>query len=245
MKSYERVVENENGEEIASVIHEPEGKPKASVLLQHGLYSNKGGGWKERADYFAEKGFKAVRFDRRGYGESDRDFVDFNLTTGIEDSVNIIDFLEESGEETFTIYGSSFGGLIAIHVAARDERVGAVSLRAPVTYTEMVLADLRKEVERRGRIPLEEMPGEYIEESFFEDLKSYDIEEAAETINVPTLIFQGNDDDIVPSEGTKEFYRKLNVKKKILVYGGEGHVFSRKNDRDALEETSKWFSNYI
>ncbi len=248
MESEKKFIENSEGEEIAAVIHRPSESPKGSILLQHGFFSDKGGSYEWRANYLAKEGFRAVRFDRRGYGESDLDFHEFNLTTGIEDSVTIMDYLErEMNEERFGLFGSSFGGLIAIHLAPRDERVKALTLRSPVTYAENLFAEYRGVVAREGRVDLEGEPGEfdYIDESFFEDLRGYDAEEVLESLETPTLLFHGTMDEVVPIEDTRRFCEKLRVEKELHEYEGEGHVFSVGKDQAVLKKSAQWFSKFL
>lgn len=248
MDSEKKFIENSNGEKIAAVIHHPEESPKGSVLLQHGFFSDKGGSYLWRANYLAKEGFRAVRFDRRGYGESDLGFHQFNLTTGIEDSITVMDYLEsEMDEGKFGLFGSSFGGLIAIHLAPEDARVKALSLRSPVTYAANLFTDYREVVVREGRVDLEDESGEfdYIEKSFFEDLEKYDAEVALEALKTPTLMFHGTDDGVVPIEDTRRFHEQLSAEKELHEFEGEGHVFSAKADQRVLENTAKWFSKFF
>lgn len=239
METEKKFIETPAGEKISAVIHKPEIFAIGTVLLQHGLYSNKEGSWEERADYLADKGFKAVRFDRRGYGESDRDFHEFNLSTGIEDSISVMDHLEE---ENYFILGSSFGGLIGIYAAVEDNRVKALSLRSPVTYTRSVFKDMRKKVKKEGKIEIEEMPGEHMDRTFFDDLDSYKIEEAAKELDIPTMIFHGTEDEVVPIEDSREFYQMLDVEKEFEKKEGETHVFSDEGNEFVLKKTVEWFS---
>lgn len=245
MREERKFIETPNGDEIAAVIHHPENSPKGLTLLQHGLYSDKEGSWETRAKYLANEGFIAVRFDRRGYGESDRKFHEFNLSTGIEDTLTLVDFFETEGEDKFGILGSSFGGLIAIHAVAVDSRINALVLRAPVTYTQSVFAELREEVTKKGKMDLEEMPGEHIDKIFFEDLDNYHAEDASGKIKAPTLIFHGTDDEVVPIKDSKKFYRSLDVEKNLIEAEGEGHVFSGEGGREVLEKSAHWFSKYL
>ncbi len=246
MKVEKRFVKTQEGEKIASVIHTPEEDYKGNVLLQHGLFSDKGGNWERRANTFAKNGFKAIRFDRRGYGESDREFHEFNLTTGIEDTITILNHLEERGEEKFVIYGSSFGGLIGIHAAVQDSRVSVMGLRAPATFTDSLFSEMEELVREEGRVSLEdEMEGASFDESFFDDLEKYDAGGAAEDFDIPTIIFHGDEDDVVPLEDSEKFYKLLDTGKEFHKVKGEGHVFSLKQDQRVLEMTAEWFDQYL
>lgn len=246
MKVKKKYIKNTDGEKIASVIHSPDNEFKGSVLLQHGFFSDKEGEWERRANTFAEEGFRAIRFDRRGYGESDREFHEFNLTTGIQDTKTIIDYLEKEGEKKFGIYGSSFGGLIALHAVTIDSRIDALALRAPVTYLENLFTENREITKKEGEVSVEEeMPGAKIKNSFFEDLNTYDAKSAAEKISVPTIIFHGTEDEIVPINDSKRFYQELEVEKAMVEVDGGGHVFSTEQDQRVLNRAAEWFSKYF
>ena len=246
MEVEKKYIENQEDEKIAAVIHKPNQEQKGVLLLQHGLFSDKEGSWERRAKFFAEKGFKAIRFDRRGYGESDREFQDFNLATGIKDTITVLDHQEENGEENFAIYGSSFGGLIGIHAAAQDSRISSLGLRAPATFTSDIFSEIEKTVLKEGKISLEdEMEGAFMDKSFFEALEKYDAIEAAEEIDVPIIIFHGTEDDVVPIEDSRKFYQLLETRKEIHEISGEGHVFSTEKDNEVLKKASDWFAETI
>ncbi len=72
METEKKFIENQQNEEIAAVIHKPEKEQKGVLLLQHGLFSDKEGSWERRAETFAKRGFKAIRFDRRVQSSSSR-----------------------------------------------------------------------------------------------------------------------------------------------------------------------------
>ncbi len=246
LKAEEKFLENSEGEKIASIIHTPEEDFKGTVLLQHGLFSDKGGSWERRANTFAENGYKAIRFDRRGYGESDREFHEFNLTTGIEDTITILNHLEDQGEKKFAIYGSSFGGLIGIHAAVQDSRVSVMGLRAPATFTDSLFSEMEEVVREEGRVSLEEeMEGASVDESFFDHLEKYDASNAAEKLDIPTIIFHGDGDDVIPRQDSKKFYRLLDTEKEFYTVEEEGHVFSLEQDQRVLEIVVEWFDEYL
>lgn len=245
MKSEKLFIETPDGEKIAAVVHYPDQRIKGSILLQHGFFSDKEGRYKKRAEYFAGQGFRAVRFDRRGYGESDLSFNQFNTTTGIEDTIGIIDFLEKKVENDFAVHGSSFGGFIGIFAAANDPRIDWLVLRSPVTYTNGIFDELRTEVKKRGKVELEQMNHQYIDKSFFADLDSYNVESVLDEIEIPTLIFHGTDDKVVPLEYSKRFYRNLRAEKELVEINGEGHIFDVKKDQATLKQTANWLDKQL
>jgi dipeptidyl aminopeptidase/acylaminoacyl peptidase len=153
--------------------------------------------------------------------------------------------LEKEGETNFGIFGSSFGGFIGIFAAAKDTRVDALVLRSPVTYTDGMFDELRSEVEKSGRVELEEMDGQYIDKSFFEDFDTYDVEFVLKKIKTPTLIFHGTADKVVPFEYSRRFYRNLKATKELVEINGEGHIFSAENDHIILEKIISWLPQHF
>jgi 3-oxoadipate enol-lactonase len=69
------------------------------------------------------RGFRLVRCDFRGFGESPLATEDYR------DDDDVLNLLDELGIEQATLVGSSFGGKVALRVAARQpERVAALLL---------------------------------------------------------------------------------------------------------------------
>src|SRR5271165_3080385 len=70
------------------------------------------------------RGCAFVRFDYRGDGRSDGDFVDFTLGDWLDDALAIFDAVTEGPQ---ILVGSSMGGCIALLLAlSRPERVAAL-----------------------------------------------------------------------------------------------------------------------
>jgi 3-oxoadipate enol-lactonase len=70
----------------------------------------------EQMDALVDAGFRAVRFDFRGFGRSDRPEQPFS---NVDDAVAVLDALEL---ERVALVGSSFGGAIALEVALEHPR---------------------------------------------------------------------------------------------------------------------------
>jgi pimeloyl-ACP methyl ester carboxylesterase len=96
------------------------------VLVVHGLNSRK----ENHADFAARAagaGMAALALDLRGHGASDGD-----LDGGVLDDVAAgLDELAARGHAPLGVRGSSLGGLLALHAARADARVGAVVAICP------------------------------------------------------------------------------------------------------------------
>ncbi len=228
-----------NDETIAAVVHEPEGDPTHAVVFAHGFGSDKAGSYVHRAELAAAEGFRAVRFDFRGNNESSREFVEADLSSRIADLQRVLDEVEYL---SVGVYGSSFGGLVAIQAAVRDDRIDGLALRAPVTYMS-VLEDIRSTIEHEGSY--EQLPGKRVDERFLADLDDYSTEAVVPELDIPTLIMHGEDDEVVPMASSRRFYDALSCEREYVAFEGEGHRFSDASDDRAVRSGLAWFREHL
>lgn len=167
---------NGRGVALSGVLRRPDagaatGAP--AVLLCQGLSGVKHLVLPEIADGLARRGITSLRFDYAGFGESagDRGWIDPRAR--VDDALGAVAWLAaDDGVDAARIgvYGHSYGGPVAISVAARDPRVRAVvsvsgpgdgvaMLRAPRAAWGWVAFRNRVEAERasvaRGGAPTE------------------------------------------------------------------------------------------
>ena len=184
------------------------------LVCCHGLRSDKAGSYEERCELAVEAGYNAVRFDFRGCGEAGGSFRDGHLSGRIAD-LNAV--LAHFDPPSAVLFGSSFGGAVAFHVAAAYDRVEGVATRAPVTYTEQFLAgDDRADRARR----------EELGEAFVDDVASYDFGDVVAALDVPVLVVHGGADESVPIEHSVRATGALESDVLFQKYEGEGHRFS-------------------
>jgi len=114
----------------------------------------------------AEAGFVALAFDYRGFGESAGPPGRLFPEEQVRDTRNAVTFLQTRPEVDggrIGLFGTSFGGGIAVAAGARDPRIRAVISNVPVCHGERWLrgmrpywqwAEFRREVEadRRRRV---------------------------------------------------------------------------------------------
>jgi pimeloyl-ACP methyl ester carboxylesterase len=228
----ERRVPVTDEESVAAVHHPADGE--RWVLFCHGFGSDKGGSYERRCDDLADAGLDAVRFDFRGVGDSDGAFAASTLSSRIADLRAVAGAF---GLDAFAVVGSSFGGCVAVHAAARDPRVTALVLRAPVTDLSRY-DDRRREVEREGS--WEHPSGHTVDERLFDDAAGYDTAAAAAEVDVPVAVVHGADDETVPPGDSFRFAAELDGEAEVRQVAGEDHRFSAAAEALFRETTRRW-----
>jgi alpha-beta hydrolase superfamily lysophospholipase len=116
------------------------------VVLCHGYNAVKEVYLPPLAAAMADAGFVALTFDYRGFGESEGTPGRLIPLEQVEDARNAITFLASQSSvdsKRLGVFGTSFGGGIAIAAAAADSRVGAVVSNVPVCNGERWLRGMR------------------------------------------------------------------------------------------------------
>lgn len=138
---------NRDGTALAAVFRPADdgGSPAgAAVLLCQGLSGVKHLVLPDVARAFAAAGLATLRFDYAGFGESGGEpgWIDPRRRT--DDALHALAGLAARGgvdADRLGVYGHSYGGPVAIHVAARDRRVRAVvAVSGPGDGTDMLRA---------------------------------------------------------------------------------------------------------
>lgn len=144
-----------DGAKIAGVLTLPpdaaggRGRPPG-VLLCQGLSGRKELIAPFIARQFAEVGLASLRFDYRGFGESEgpRGWID--PFARVDDALHAFAYLSEVEEvdpHRLAVYGLSLGGPVAIALAAQEPRVRAVVAVSAPSDGERLLRGLRTEAE--------------------------------------------------------------------------------------------------
>jgi pimeloyl-ACP methyl ester carboxylesterase len=207
----------EENQEVSAVLHEADSN--IWMFFCHGFGANKNGSMKKRCKFFQEKGFNCVRFDFRGNGESDGDFIDQTLSSRIEDLKTVINHFEP---EKYVLFGSSFGGKVVFH-ASEDLGPEAVFGKAPVTYNS-IMDKFRSVVDEKGRF--EYIEGKPIDQRFVEDVYSHSFDTVVENVTAPITIFHGSADTTVHPENSFRAAQALDTDVSLHKLKDEKHSFS-------------------
>jgi pimeloyl-ACP methyl ester carboxylesterase len=213
------------GSDVVAVHHPSDGD--GWLFFSHGFLSDMTGSYVGRCERAAEEGYDAVRFDHRGCGNSDLSFDQQNLTTRIDDLCAVVDYF---GSPSCVLFGSSFGGKVVLHAAARrlSAETEAVAARAPVTYNEP-LERYRGGVAGTGN-------------GFFDDLAAYGFDGVADSLDAPVALFHGREDEAVDPDDSFRAASELRTDAVVEAYEGEGHGFSEEAEERMRDRLFGWLS---
>ena len=227
-------IEVEDREEVAAVHHEA--SSDNWIFLCHGFGGNKDRGNKNRAEAYNEAGWNAVRLDFRGNGESDGEFIEQDLSSRIKDLETVITHFRP---ERCVLFGTSFGGKVVFHTAARNDVEGLVG-KAPVTYNR-VMDKFKSVIEEKG--VFEYIDGKPIDERFIKDLQAYSFSQVEEELEVPVFISHGAADETVHIENSFEASKNLDVDIELQKLKGVKHSYTAQGKRKMNKSVKAWLRN--
>ncbi|MDN4629400.1 alpha/beta fold hydrolase [Erwinia sp. DT-104] len=164
------------------------GKP---VLFSHG-WPLDADMWDSQMNFLAERGYRVIAFDRRGFGRSDQPWEGYNYDTFASD---INDLIEHLDLHDITLVGFSMGGGDVTRYIGRygTERVSALALLGAVTPIF---------------IKTDDHP-EGVDKSVFDDIKAGLRKDRAQFISDFATPFYGLNKGMTVSEGVKT--QTLNI----------------------------------
>jgi exosortase A-associated hydrolase 2 len=91
----------------------------------------------------ARRGHPVLRFDYMGNGDSDGDFAESSVTSGLSDVGRAVDTLRSrTGADRVGLLGLRFGATLAAQVAERRDDIGALVLWSPIVDGQRYIQEL-------------------------------------------------------------------------------------------------------
>ena len=226
----EPIAISHHGRTVHGVFRVPEGDgPFPAVLMSHG-YNGCMTDFDATAECLAAGGIASVAYTF--CGGSTRDTSGFpstqmTLFTEREDAIALLDWLEGNpliDARRVFLFGGSMGGLVSVLAAA--ERPGDVAGLALLFPALCVPDNWRERFPKTEDIP-ETMDfwNLMLGRVFFTAMRDLDVFSLLPALELPTVIFQGDQDAIVPLADS-ERAEKLFPNARLHVFPGEGHGFS-------------------
>jgi len=249
--------ENE-GQFLAGTLHLPDGAgPLPGVIFCHGFSGNKIEShflFVAAARRLAKRGIASLRFDFRGSGESEGEFVDMTVSDEISDAraaLNVLARQPEINAARLGIVGLSLGGLVAACAAAREPEVRSTVLWAAVADLAAVVNKTRTaeddlQISSRGWTDLR---GLKLGQPFLDDMTDLRPADELAASDSALLIIHGSADESVPVQQAAVFFAKAQRpgrKIKKLVVEGSDHTFNSVDWSDTvINETAAWLGETL
>jgi len=195
--------------------------------------------------YFTSRGFAVADVNYRGstgYGRAYREALYGEWgTTDVEDCIDVARSLADEGRvdsDRVAVRGGSAGGFVVLSAVAFHEDVAAGTSYYGVADLAR-LAELTHKFESRY---LDQLVGPYPEEADTYEARSP--VHHADEVDVPVLVLQGADDQVVPlsqAEAMVEALDAQSVPHDLLVFENEQHGFRRADARKRAHEAELAF----
>jgi uncharacterized protein len=198
-------------------------EPKATVILLHGISSNKEN-WLGYARILADNGFNSVVYDQRAHGKSGGTFCTFGFYEKLDVS-KIVDSLHR--REVFLpvgIQGASLGGAVALQALGHDKRLSFGIVESTFNTLENVIEEYGYDYFKfRSRWLARHVLSK---SALIAQFRPFEVKpvDACRTIEQPILMVHGDVDEKIPIDFNKENFAALkSADKEFFIVQGAGH----------------------
>jgi uncharacterized protein len=212
---------------------------RGTVILFHG-YSGEKSMLISRGEEFARLGFNTLLVDFMGSGGSEGEGTTIGYTESREVK-DCFDYIKATGEKNIHLFGTSMGAA-AIMKAMEDYVIRPSSI-----ILECPFGSLYRTVCARFKmmgVPSFPMAGILTFWGGFQQgywTFGHNPVEYAKSINCPTLLLYGEEDDRVSIEETQEIYKNIRTKKVLVTYPNIGHnIFTPENIEKWVRDVSSF-----
>ena len=248
----EHTVEGTGGLKVFVRSWQPEGKPRATVVINHGFKSHSGY-YEWTAEQLTQNQLAVYALDMRGHGRSEGERIFVNeMAEYVDDLAKVVTFAKErEGALPTFVLGHSAGGVVAsLYMLDRQSEVTGFiceSFAHEVPAPDFALAILKgigniaphahvlklkdedfsrdpKVVERMGSDPLLSKQG-YEAQTVAELVRADErLKKEFSRIALPVLILHGTADRATKPHGSQVFYDRASSEDKTLkLYDGHFH----------------------
>jgi len=168
------------------------------------------------AEHCADQNIPFTRFDYFAHGQSDGDFIDYEIGKALDDTLTVLD---DIAVREVILVGSSMGGWLGLLAAIqRPQQVrGFVGVAAAPDFTERLmykkmLPEQRREIEEKGVLYLhsEYFDNDYpVTLQFIHEARQHLLLDHPIPLSIPIHLLQGQRDEDVPWELALQITEKL------------------------------------
>lgn len=247
--------------DLAASLHDPADPVESSeikrplVLICHGFVGNRIGTdrlFVKASRELCSSGYKVLRFDFAGCGESSGEYGKNGLESMIAQTRSVLDYavgLPGVDPERIILLGHSLGGAVAILTAVEDSRVKKLVLWSPVAnpindIVRIVGKAVYEEAIYNGS---SDYQGYGLTADFFNSLIRYHPFQEVKKFTGDVLLIHGTSDDVIPVDYSFLYQKMFRIRaagqcdKEII--NRADHTFSSHTSiRQLLDKTKEWLS---
>jgi pimeloyl-ACP methyl ester carboxylesterase len=240
--------ENHLGEILAGTLHYPQRPSGVAVVAGHCFTCSRHTGIIRRiCNDLNKASFTVLRFDFSGNGQSQGRFEQSTWSKQIREMEAAVTLVRDRGADWIGLTGHSLGAAIALLAAQRIDSIAAVCRVAGRFSSGRLMHFLSPPQQRilaeTGQVEFTSRSRQLtLNQDFFDDAQTYDLEAATRSLAIPMLVVHGDQDDIIP---VAEAHRSKEANPKMVqlleVEGGD-HMFSRPDHQQTVGRTvTEWF----
>ena len=232
---------------VSWVAPAPEVPTKGTILLLHGVRMDKRS-LVPVAAALLDDGYRVVLTDLRGHGESSGDYLTYGAVEARDVSAVLDSVLVSEPAGPVGVFGFSYGAVVALELAARDERIHSVIAVAPFSSLRKVVADYEKEY---LPAPLQLIPDRWFQGAVDEAgrLARFDPDARAPLavmagLRPSVLLIHGDADTQVPAYHSRALAQAAGGRARLVTLPNESHatIFA---SRAVRRETIAWFDGSL
>ncbi len=239
---------NHYGEKLAGTFHVPTEDSRRGIILGHCFTCSRHTRiLRDVSQALVAGGFKVLRFDFSGNGQSEGNFSESSYSKQIAEMKSAASFMSAEGISWMGLAGHSMGAMVALLAAAEMDKVRAVcTLAAKATAlhtTHFLNSGQLQELQRAGRVSFASR-GRNLEltQAFFADATKYELSNIMPSLHQPWLVVHGDQDEIIPLEDAHRLYQYRPDHTELAIVKGADHMFSQDKQRQEIaERVVKWF----
>jgi putative redox protein len=239
---------NLSGEKLAGTFHVPSANSRHGIILGHCFTCSRHTRiLRDVSSGLVEDGFKVLRFDFSGNGQSEGDFSESLYSKQVDDMKAAASFMSAQGVSWIGVAGHSMGAMVALLAASVMDNIKAIcTLAAKASALQsfhFLSQDQIQELQHTGRVNFISR-GRNLElsEAFFADAAKYELSSIMESLPQPLLVVHGDLDEIIPVENAYKLHQYKRVNSQLAIIPGADHMFSQDEQRqEVAQRVARWF----
>jgi putative redox protein len=240
-----------SGPRLAGLIDHPSEPVRGWGVFAHGFTLHKKAPSASRTcKQLAAEGIGMLRFDNLGLGDSEGDWGDGSFSHKVDDTVQAVRFMQDSGHDVRLLVGHSFGGAAVLAAAHRVEGVRAVaSIGAPYdpahvehnydALIDRIMADGEAQFLIGGKALT-------LRRHFIEDVRSVDLDQRIRTLDRALMVMHSPTDNTVGIDNASKIFRAARHPRSFVSLEGADHLLTERDQaKRAARIISAWADPYL